>query len=213
MWEIVVRGTGLLPYLNHLVSLFHLTSLFILFSGRQSTPSCIWLDTVEIMANRQTPIDFPGSCIVPWACLDSSGKVWGGWDSESIPSITNMPTVSVLTRDFTRHEWCLLLSPAWRSSYLTALVTSLQFSLLTSAHKSLQISAKTHCSPYTYIMANIFSLLACFQCTFFDARHLTYISLFQACSRNLLDFAAPFFSCFSFTRRMVLLLARCLYFH
>ena len=103
-----------------------------------------------------------------------------------------MSTVSVLTRDFTRHERCLLLSPAQRSSYLTTLVTSLQFSLLISAYESLQISAKTHCSPYTYTMANIFSLVACSQCTFFDASHLTYISLFQACSGNLLDFAAPF---------------------
>ena len=126
------------------------------------------------------------------ACLDGSREVHAGGDSESIPSITNTSTASILTRDFTRHEWCLLLSPAQRSYYLTTLVTSLQFSLLTATHESLQISAKTHCSPYTYIMANIFSSVACFQCTFFDASHLTYISLFQTCSGNLLDFAAPF---------------------
>lgn len=194
MWEIAVRGTGLLPYLHHLVSLFHLTSLLVLFSGRHSTPSSIWLNTAEMTAHGKTPTDFSGRWIVPWvmACLDGSGEVWGELNSESIPSITNMPTVSALTREFTRQEWCLLLSPIWRSSYLTTLVSSLQFSLRTSTHESLQISAKPHCSPYTFIMANIFSLMACFQCTFFNAPHLNYISLFQACSGNLQDFAAPF---------------------
>lgn len=66
----------------------------------------------------------------------------GRWDSEFTASITNTSMVSVLTRAFTSCEWCLLLSPAQRFSYLIALGASLQFPLLSSVHKSLQISAK-----------------------------------------------------------------------
>lgn len=136
MWGIIVRETGLLPHLSCLVGLFRLTSLVVLFSARQSAPLRIWLKRAEMMTDGKTPVAFPGSWIVPWlmACLDGSGEVWGRQDSESIPSITNISAVFILTRAFTRYKRCLLLSPAHRSSYLTMLVTPLQFSLCSATH-------------------------------------------------------------------------------
>lgn len=112
---------------------------------------------------------------LPWKLnlAVGNGLFWWQWGAlgrtrQGVHPIYNMSTLSTF-RDFTRHEWHLLLRFAQGYPYL-ALVAGLQFFLLTSTHESLQIPSKNrpyslhlHCDQY-FFCGNKF--MSCFQGTF-----------------------------------------------
>lgn len=73
----------------------------------------------EMMAKEKTPIAFPGSWVLQrvMVCFDGRGEVWRGQDREPILFTINTSTLPRF-RDFTRHEWHLLLRFAQRCPYL-----------------------------------------------------------------------------------------------
>lgn len=171
----------------------------------------------ETMAKRKTPTALPGSWILlrVMVCFDGSGEVWRGQHRE--PSLLQQTCPLSRFRDFTIHEWHLLLRFAQRYPYL-ALIAGLQFSLLTSTRESLQIPSKKKTVVPALILLTIFfsvkiNFISYFQSTFL--MHLIWATFpsSRPAPRTYWTLHQHLLLPFLFHQGNILVLARCSHFH
>lgn len=206
-WEVrekLSRGSGLFPYSHHHQPFLPDILVHVLFSGRQRAPSSIWFPTLKWWPERRLPLPSLEALLAEDNGLfDGSGEVWRGQDRVHPFYNKHVHSVQILrfyqTQVTSAPEICseiTLLSPGCWPTILPA-----DFHPWVTPNSQ----QRTDCRPCTYIVTDIFFCANKFHVLFsgyiFDAPHLTYISPFQAWSRDLTGLCTnAFLSCFSSIR-------------